>query len=318
MNRTDRMLAIVLELQGKRRQRAADLAHTFEVSKRTIYRDLAALGQTGVPIVSTPGRGYALMDGYFLPPLSFGTDEATMLLLGADVMAQSFDAQYRAAAQSASRKIAGVLPERLRPEVDALRESIQFIVGGAALRPDQAARLQLLRRAIVERRTVRFRYFARRASGQSATAPKVREADPYALAHVGQSWYVTGYCHLRKDVRTFRLERMEDLAVQMETFERPPSFQMHRPDLFEAGSFDVRVLFDAEIARWVREAPSFFTIAEQETAGGLLVTLHVRDERDVLQWILGWGRHARVLEPDSLRQTVASEADAMLRRSRES
>lgn len=318
MNRTDRMLAIVLELQGKRRQRAEDLARTFEVSKRTIYRDLAALGQTGVPVVSTPGRGYALMDGYFLPPLSFGTDEATMLLLGADVMAQSFDAQYRAAAQSAARKIAGVLPERLRPEVDALRESIHFIVGGAALRPDQAAKLQLLRRAIIEQRSVRFRYFARRTSGQSAAVPKTREADPYALAHVGQSWYVTGYCHLRRDVRTFRLERMEDVAALAETFERPSGFQMHRPDLFEAGSFDVSVLFDADIARWVREAPSFFTIAEQETADGLLVTLHVRDERDVLQWILGWGRHARVLEPTSLRQRVASEAEAMMRISRES
>ena len=105
MNRTDRLLAMVLELQGKGWQRAEDLAATFECSRRTIYRDLQALGQAGVPLVSMPGRGYSLMEGYFLPPLSFGTDEATMLLLGSDFMAQHFDAQYRAAAQSAGRKI---------------------------------------------------------------------------------------------------------------------------------------------------------------------------------------------------------------------
>ena len=109
MNKTDRMLAIVLELQGKGKQRAEDLAATFETSKRTIYRDIQALGQAGVPLVSTPGQGYALMKGYFLPPLSFTTEEAIMLLLGSDYMAQNFDAQYRAAAESAGRKIESVL-----------------------------------------------------------------------------------------------------------------------------------------------------------------------------------------------------------------
>src|SRR5260370_893860 len=75
MNRTDRLLAIVLELQGKGHQRAEDLAETFETSKRTIYRDLQALGQAGVPLISTTGRGYSLMKGYFLPPLSCSADK---------------------------------------------------------------------------------------------------------------------------------------------------------------------------------------------------------------------------------------------------
>ena len=94
MSHTDRLLAIVLELQAHRWRRAEDLARTLETSKRTIYRDLVALGQAGVPIVSTPGRGYALVEGYFLPPVSFTADEATILSLGADVMARSFDRQY--------------------------------------------------------------------------------------------------------------------------------------------------------------------------------------------------------------------------------
>src|SRR5258708_29035499 len=164
MNRTDRLLAIVLELQGRRHARAEDLAAVFETSKRTIYRDISALGQAGVPLISTPGRCYSLMEGYFLPPLSFTTDEATLLLLGGDVMAQSFDAQYRAAAQSASRKIAGVLPEKLRSEVRSLRETITFGHEGNGLRPDAAAKLQQLRRAILAPTTVRFRYFARHSA----------------------------------------------------------------------------------------------------------------------------------------------------------
>src|SRR5688572_20373523 len=105
MNRIDRMLAIVLELQARKQLRAEDLAATFRVSKRTVYRDIMALADSGVPVVAIPGQGYSLVEGYFLPPLAFSTDEAIMLMLGVDAAAQHFDAQYRSAAQSARHKI---------------------------------------------------------------------------------------------------------------------------------------------------------------------------------------------------------------------
>ena len=311
MNRTDRLLAVVLELQGKGWQRAEDLARTFECSKRTIYRDLQALGESGVPLISQPGRGYALMEGYFLPPLSFSTDEATMLLLGSDVMAQNFDAQYRAAAQAAARKILGVLPEKLRLEVRTLRESIHFVGDSISGRPVEAAKLQLLRRAIIERATVHFLYHTR-YSAEGRTQPRHRDADPYSLMHLGNAWYLTAYCHVRRGVRNFRLDRMDDLTLLDRTFTRPPNFQAQRRNLFEPGSYDVRVLFDAEVTRWVHESPSFYTVSEEETPNGLLVTMHIRQESEVLQWLLGWGRHVRVLEPSALRQHVAEEARAML------
>ncbi|MCA1722951.1 MAG: YafY family transcriptional regulator [Thermomicrobia bacterium] len=208
MNRTDRLLAIVLELQRAGKRRAVDLAATFETSTRTIYRDMEALSEAGVPVVAVPGRGYALMEGYFLPPLSFRTDEATMLLLGSDVMAQQFDAQYRAAAQSAAAKIEGVLPEKMRDEVRSLQESIRFFAPGD---PAEHETLLHLRRAILDRRTMRFRYTARIPS--EPEPPVYREVDPYALIHVGGTWHLTGYDHLRQDLRTFRLDRIEGTGV---------------------------------------------------------------------------------------------------------
>jgi predicted DNA-binding transcriptional regulator YafY len=311
MNRTDRLLAIVLELQGKGRQRAEDLAETFETSKRTIYRDIQALCEAGVPLMSTPGRGYALMEGYFLPPLSFSADEATMLLLGSEVMAQNFDAQYRAAAESAARKIAGVLPEPLRAEVHQLQNSIVFVESGTGGKPDEQAKLQLLRRAIIQRVTVRFRY-QRRHGAEDEDNQTEREADPYMLAHVGDSWYLTAYCHMRRGIRRFRLERMDDLILLTRSFTRPVEFSQSRSIQPEHGDLVARVLFDAEVVRWVREARSFFVVAEEETPEGLLVTLHMRQEDDALQWLLSWGRHVRVLEPESLQRRVAAEARALL------
>src|SRR6266849_1357151 len=91
MNRTDRLLAIVLELQRKGQQRAEDLAVTFEVSKRTLYRDMQALSEAGVPIIAIQKKGYSLAHGYFLPPLRFTTEEALILALGSDFMGHNFD-----------------------------------------------------------------------------------------------------------------------------------------------------------------------------------------------------------------------------------
>ena len=316
MSHTDRLLAIVLELQAHRWRRAEDLARTLETSKRTIYRDLVALGQAGVPIISTPGRGYALMEGYFLPPVSFTADEATILSLGADVMVQSFDTQYRAVAQSAASKITAILPERLRGEVETLRERIHVGSDGTALQPEVAATLRTLRGAVISCQRVCFRYHTRypRQSERASDTLLWREADPYALLRIRGAWYLSAYCHMRKDQRVFRLERIESLVVLDQTFARPGSLHPRPRRPGEGLPIEARVQFDAEAARWVREAPSFFAVAHEETAsGGLLVTLRLRQEDDIVQWVLGWGRHAHVLSPESLRQRIAEEAAAMLR-----
>ena len=311
MNRTDRLLAIVLELQGKGRQRAEDLAETFETSKRTIYRDIQALGQAGVPLVSIPGRGYALMKGYFLPPLSFTADEATMLLLGSDFMAQNFDAQYRAAAQSANRKIEGVLPEKLRDEVHYLQSSIRFISRDTPENTPKAEVLQQLRRAIIERTTVRFHYYARHTD-HGKPAHTTREADPYGLVHFSGAWHLIAYCHIRLGIRNFRLDRMDNLELLAKTFNRPANFGLQtRP--IESRPILVRALFDNDVARWVKESPSYFATSIEESPEGLLVMFKIRQESEILQWLLSWGQHVRVLEPESLRKHMMEEAEGLLR-----
>lgn len=305
MNRTDRLLAIVLALQARGRLRAADLAAEFETSVRTIYRDLQALSEAGVPLIATPGQGYALMEGYFLPPLTFTADEATMLLLGSDVMAQSFDAEERAAAEAAGRKIGAALPPRVREDVATLRRALHFLSDRAAP-PEEA--LARLRRAILARRAVHLRYHAR-GSGDG-TEPTTRDVDPYALVHRNGSWYLTGHDHLRGQVRTFRLDRIEAITVLDRIFAQPAGSPLALR-VEEPRTLEVRALFAPAVARWVREERHFFAVAEEEGPDGLLVTLRVRREEDVLRWLLGWGRHVRVLAPASLRRRLAAEGAAL-------
>jgi predicted DNA-binding transcriptional regulator YafY len=169
-----------------------------------------------------------------------------------------------------------------------------------------------LRRAIIERATVRFCYHTRYVRNGQSTQ-QTREADPYGLVHYANAWHLVAYCHLRQDIRNFRLDRMENLELLSRTFQRPTDFKMHQRRQEEAQRVVVRALFDQEVARWVRESRSYFTVAEEESAQGLLVTFQVRQESEILQWLLSWGRHVQVLEPESLRSMIAEEAVGMLR-----
>jgi predicted DNA-binding transcriptional regulator YafY len=303
MNRTDRLLALVLELQRKGQRRGEDLAVTFEVSTRTIYRDMQALSEAGVPIIAIQKKGYALAEGYFLPPLHLTTEEALILAMGCDFMGQSFDDQYRAAAEAASRKIDAVLPETLRQEVSYLSSNISFFAADP-LSDQQRDNLRQLRRAIAERRTVHFHYTKRKATTSEVT---MREVDPYSLARLANDWLLMGYCHLRKALRVFRLGRIDQLTLLRKQFERWADFQPDWIAASEEREVVVTALFDQEVADVVQESRSFSITAAESTLEGLLVTLRVRDERDLLQWLLSWGRHVQVKSPESLRALMRQE-----------
>ncbi len=311
MNRTDRLLAIVLELQGRRQARAQDLAAQFETSIRTIYRDIEALCEAGVPVVATPGQGYTLMEGYFLPPLTFTADEALTLLLGEAFIAGQFDAEYRTIADTAGRKIEAVLPEARRAALHELRESLQIITPAQQADAAVPQLLGTLRTAILTHHTVQFRYHARH-SERPGIWGKERRADPYTLTHAGGAWYLLAHCHERRALRKFRLERIEGLRVSADTFIRPTTLPPLTDDSQDDRRVIVRALFSTEAARWVEESRNFYFVAQEHTAEGFLVTLRVRREEEVLAWFLGWGRQVRVLEPYSLRQRIAAELRATL------
>ena len=310
MNRTDRLLGVLLELQRKKWVRAEDLAARFETSKRTIYRDVMALCETRVPIRSQSGLGYSLVEGYFLPPVSFTSDEAIMLLLGSDFAAQNFDEKYREAARAASGKIEAVLSTQLRDEVQYLQNSLVFHVSS---KPRQSINLvSQIRTAIIERKRIRFDYHTRyNKSGHSER--NLREADPYGLMHYGDSWYLVAYCHLRKDFRTFKLDRVSDLILLEKVFQRRPEFKMEQP-VDDGRNLEVKVLFDLEAADWVKESRLYYITSGEITDEGFLVTLHLHQEDELIDWLLSWGSRMRILQPESLRLRVIAEAKKIMQK----
>lgn len=306
MNKTDRLMAIILELQRYGGRRAEDLAATFETSVRTIYRDMQALSEAGVPVIGAPGQGYSLMEGYFLPPVSFTAEEATALLLGLDYIERQFDAGYRAKAQGARGKLEAILPEPVRLGVARVRAGVKLLAVPKAGGGAEEAALAALRRAIVDERRVRFRY-VKKVPGPDGERRSVREADPYGLVLVEGAWTLVAFCHLRQDMRHFRLSRMSAVEVLEERFRRPEHFDLHTYEPPDGRSVVVRVRIAPELEDRVLENNYYYAESMERTSGGLLLTLMVRHPYEVLGWVLGWGSAAVVLEPEELRERVRQE-----------
>lgn len=299
-------MAILLELQARGELRAEDLARTFEVSVRTIYRDMEALSETGVPVVATPGKGYRLMEGYFLPPLSFTPAEAALLLLGGEFVRDRVDPELRRAADDALRKLAGVLRPERREEVARRRDELLFMGAGAEADP----KLTAVRGAIEQRRALRLLYHAYRRPG-----PEPRVVEPVKLVYLADAWHLAAYCRARQASRLFRLDRIDALEPLAERFTLGARHAVG-PDPVEVWDRfpEARVRLGPAAHRWALERPPYFFRRVEETADGSVAVLSLRDEPALLSWLLGWGSDVTVLEPPSLRDRLAREARAVLLR----
>lgn len=312
MNKTDRLLAIVLELQRKQLLRAEDLAETFETSVRTIYRDMQALSEAGVPIVGSPGLGYSLMEGYFLPPVSFSIEEAVTLLIGTGLVEQAFDPSYGEHAKSSQRKLESLLSEPVRQETARVRSTFRLLNNcGYVAKGQLQEYMETLRQAILNRQKVRFRY-KKSIPEADGNRDSIRDVAPYGLVLVRGSWILLALCDLRQDIRNFRLSRMNELTVLDDHFTCPADFDLESYTPKDDRNLLVRIQVNSTIVDKVKESNPFFIeeIAEHQEA--VIATLRVRQIEEIVSWVLGWGAQVAVLEPDSLRTRIREEAEKML------
>ncbi|MNO14914.1 Bifunctional ligase/repressor BirA [compost metagenome] len=314
MNKTERQLAITLELQRSKVLRAEDLADQFETSVRTIYRDIQALSEAGVPIIGAPGQGYSLMAGYFLPPVGFTAEEAVALLMGTDFIEQRLDAEYSSVSKAARRKIEAILPEPVRLESARVRETMRLIHAGEPVTSQKEKDyLGQTRRAVLERHKLSFTYLKKMPEPDGSRKSR-REVDPYGLALVQGNWTLIARCDLRQDIRHFRLSRMTELAVLEERFSVPDGFDLSRYRPPEDRNLRVLVRVNPNIADKIIETGNYYLETAEERDDSLLFTFRVRRADELLPYVLSWGGDAEVLEPEFFRQRIREEAEKMFKR----
>lgn len=311
MNRTDRLVAMVMELQGRRLVRAEELAAHFEISVRTVYRDIAALGEAGVPIVGEAGVGYTLVKGYQLPPVMFTTEEATALFVGGELVKTFTDASLHEPMALALGKLRAVLPRERQDHVERLVRHT-LVLGHAPGVPDPAAQpwLLLIQRAVGMRRRLKMVYHGRERAAETA-----REIEPMGVVFYGSAWYVVGWCWLRNDFRHFKVDRIRNLELAEGTFEARPDFSLAehmRATSKREETIAVRLWFSKEAQERAQRESHATLIRERERDGGAEFALYTWSLEWMAGWLLSFGGEAEALEPKKLRTLMAASAQKII------
>ncbi|MDW3191378.1 MAG: YafY family protein [Cytophagales bacterium] len=208
--RISRLTAIITQLQSRRLVTANYLAEHYQVSIRTIYRDIQTLINSGIPIITEEGKGYTLMDGYQLPPVLFSEQEANALITAERLVQQNKDQSLSENYSSAMTKIKSVLKRSQKGKADLLTDRVY--IGEKPIQKSSGFLIEI-QSAITNFRFVKITYLS--------TDSKLtqRTIEPFGLYSTQGNWLLIAYCQLRKDFRVFRIDFIQKLTTMNETFE---------------------------------------------------------------------------------------------------
>lgn len=210
-SRLSRLIAILTQLQSKRLLTSSEFAKKFEVSVRTIYRDIQTLQQAGVPIITEEGKGYSLMDGYRLPPIMFTESEANAFITAEKLVLVNRDESFVKNYAAGVVKIKSVLRNITKDRAALLTERVAFEQNSN--NDFNSNLLSSIQLALTSFTVIRIDY----NSGNNEITE--RNVEPFAVINkVGESWYLIGWCRLRKDFRLFRLDRISKLGITNDKF----------------------------------------------------------------------------------------------------
>jgi predicted DNA-binding transcriptional regulator YafY len=219
VSRLSRLVALLTLLQTKRTVTATELAARFSVSTRTIYRDIRTLESGGIPIVTQEGKGYAMLEGYRLPPVMFTRDEAIALLTAEKLASRLTDAATAQLSGAAMDKLRAALRYADRDHLETVAPHIQVMEpASASERPNT---YQQLVTAVTAHRVVHIGYGAAETGEHT-----IRDIEPIGL-YLSQHWHVVAYCRLRQAFRNFRLDRISSLVLLDELFAPRPETLQH-------------------------------------------------------------------------------------------
>lgn len=209
--RLSRLTAILTQLQAKQLVTASELAAKFTVSVRTIYRDIRALEEAGVPVVTEEGKGYTLMEGYRIPPVMFTEQQANALILAQQLVLKSNDASFVKDYSEAIEKVQSVLRHTIKDKTNLLSERTRFDLN--TNRERNSNYLSDLQAAITNFHVINMRYT------DEAGDFSERLVEPFALLSTQEdNWLLIAWCRLREAFRYFRVDRIEHMSLLSEPF----------------------------------------------------------------------------------------------------
>lgn len=313
MNRIDRLAAIVIQLQSRRLVKAQDIADKFNISLRTVYRDIHALEEAGVPVTGEAGIGYRLMEGYKLPPVMFNQDEASALLTGAKLMQTMSDENSSKHYTSALDKIKAVLRLAEKDHLEEIDEHIAVVAHPAFVyeKPSEL-HLQKILKAIASDTIIEIDY----TSIEKKESLR-RRTEPIGIYYQGSHWYLIAFCRLRNDYRNFRTDKINKLMLTDEKFDQThPPLQSFIYQLSEQRQVQ-KVVIDIEkdIMKYFGEQKYYNGFVKEEDYGEhIRMTFLTGSLTGFARWFMLFGDKAKIVEPLQLNDMITEIARNILKK----
>ena len=297
LKKLDRVTAILTQLQSKPVVRAQDLAEKFDVSIRTIYRDVKTLENAGIPIVGEAGNGYSLMDGYKLPPIMF-TKEEVLSFITAEKLMQKFSHQSLGSHyQAAMEKVRSVL----RNSDKNLIQNIEKQIDVFSFHTDSGDSLKnvipIILESIADKTQLNIRY--QTVDGRVDN----RTIETVGMFFEFNFWYIMAFCTLRKDFRQFRIDRILEISKTLNPFLQEYGQVNDYRKKSNGNKVRAKLLVDKKIMSHLVNSKRYYGLTEEvETEQGVELTFETEWISDGFpRWLITFADYATVLEPESLR-----------------
>ncbi|NGM61282.1 YafY family transcriptional regulator [Sphingobacterium sp. SGG-5] len=311
--RFDRILAIYFHLQAKPVVKAQDLADKFQVSLRTIYRDVKTLENAGVPIYGEAGIGYSLISDYKIPPTLFTPNEALSFAVAEKLMQHYLDKEIGQHFSNALLKMKAVLRYSDKEHLAHVEDKVLINKKKDFLNKDVPSALAVLFEGIAKKRQLTLAY-----KSVESTVVTERRIEPIGIFQEDDFWYFMAFCHRRNEVRQFRLDRVHKIELSGTPFVgkyKPLSFYLEKKgDTTEVQT--VRISVSRKAARyltWKRKYYGF--IEEMEKGENVEMLFKTRNAHgEFARWFLMYADEAVILEPLALKKQVRALLDAYLKK----
>lgn len=300
--RFDRILSIFIHLQSKPIVTAQELADRFEVSLRTIYRDIRSLEQAGVPIYGEAGVGYAIVDGYKIPPTLFTREEALSFAAAEKIMQVYVDQELNDHFTSALFKMKAVLRSTQKEEVSGIAPAIVMRSDKTIFNKKVPSVLATLFKSISLKQQVRLVYV--NGTEKEATT---RILEPIGVFYENSFWYFMAYCHLRESYRQFRSDRIQSIQLLDAVFtQEHRELEFYLPTKTVEQNVEVRILVDKRMASYLVWDRKYYGFVE-EVERGEQVEMHFKMKdlnNGFPRWFLMFADQAEILQPVELQEKV--------------
>lgn len=308
---TARLLTVLELLQSYKQMKGSEIARRLEVDLRTVRRYIVTLQDMGIPVEAERGPygAYHLMRGYKLPPLMFTDGEAIALTLGLLAIREFHFPVDATSVEGALAKTERVMPEKLLQQARGLQEAITFNTSMPTT-PPQSDFVTDLSVAVRQQQRVHLRYQAWNGDVSE------RDFDPYGIVFNEGYWYTAGYCHLRQDLRTFRLDRISGLELQVPTFERPADFDALGHVMQSLGQMpgeaqEVVILMDTTLEH-AREVSTLMMSSIEQTEDGVMMRRGSYQLEWVAHWLMSLDFPVKVIQPVELKDILRQFANRAL------